>query len=285
MKNTALLLALFLSLGFYACQDKSPEPDNSPHLIFKFKFDPNQERLNELGNPATPPAGNAGQSPTFNAIAAHYFELSPTEFTQLGQGNVLYHAPETQVGGSTAIDFDQSIVKGENEIYLSIPLKDISPKTYEYLRISLAYQNYDISFRFSGVDYQGTIASFIGYNTYIRDVQIKNSQITLNENRSQGYWAFETINGVLQGQAPGTTVPNPIAATSPIPAGSCVVTAKFDTPLIITGNETQDMIITASLSTNKSFEWKDNNGNGYFEPALDEMVVDMGIRGMKILVE
>jgi hypothetical protein len=283
MKKAILFLGL-LSFGFFSCKKNDPTPTEAK-VIFKFKFDSTQERLDGFGNPATLPTGNAGQNPVFNKISAHYFELSPNALTQLGQGSVLYHATETALGGETAIDFEKSILKGENEVYLSVPIKDIKAQSYEYLRISLAYQNYDIGFRANGSDFTGTIASFIGYNSYIKNAQVKSSSITINGNKKQGFWAFETVNGITQGQAPGTTVPNPIAATSPIPAGSCVVTAKFDTPLQITGKETKDIIITASLSTNKSFEWKDSTPNGFFEPLLGEQVVDMGIRGMKIKVE
>jgi hypothetical protein len=70
--------------------------------------------------------------------------------------------------------------------------------------------------------------------------------------------------------------------SSPIPQGSCVVTGQFLNPLVITGNETQDIVVTVSLSTNKSFEWLENSTPGYYEPALGDVVVDMGVRGMKV---
>jgi hypothetical protein len=50
--------------------------------------------------------------------------------------------------------------------------------------------------------------------------------------------------------------------------------------LTITGNETKDIIVTVSLSTNKSFEWTDTNGNGKWDVTKGERVVDMGLRGM-----
>jgi len=55
--------------------------------------------------------------------------------------------------------------------------------------------------------------------------------------------------------------------------------------LNITGNETQDIIIRVSLSTNKSFEWVDGNGNGKWEPNKGEQIVDMGLRGMIPYIE
>ena len=111
-------------------------------------------------------------------------------------------------------------------------------------------------------------------------------------NKLQGYWGMYTnVLGVpykFDGSSSITTVVNPINATSPIPAGSCLVTGSFVTtanpsvsaPLVITGSETSDITITISLSTNKSFEWKEISGPGTFDPADGDYAVDMGIRGM-----
>jgi predicted outer membrane repeat protein len=73
-------------------------------------------------------------------------------------------------------------------------------------------------------------------------------------------------------------VPNLIFATSPIPEGSCFVTSQFASRLRITGNETEDITVIISFSSNNSFEWWDNGG-GIFDSQLDT-VVDMGLRGM-----
>jgi hypothetical protein len=80
-------------------------------------------------------------------------------------------------------------------------------------------------------------------------------------------------------------VVNPLFATSPIPDGSCVVTGQFASALQITGNETEDVVITVSVSTNKSFEWVEHGANSYYEPLQGDTVVDMGIRGMIPLVQ
>jgi hypothetical protein len=50
--------------------------------------------------------------------------------------------------------------------------------------------------------------------------------------------------------------------------------------LTITGNETKDIVIEASFSTNKSFEWVDVIPNNKWEPLKGELVKDMGIRGL-----
>ncbi len=289
---------LFLS----ACTKGSDNPSPSPKLILRFKFDSTQARLNNIGQPAAMPAGHAGQSPVFNKMSAHYVELAPSATTALGAGTILYHAVETSTGGATAIDFEKSYFAGDGQMFFNLPLNLVPAGEYEWLRVSLAYQNYDVKFYVDTVingitikqEFPGTAAGFIGYRTYIKSHTVKNQSITVNANKDQGYWAFETtvnFGGVnypflTSGQAPAgaTTVPNPIFATSPIPAGSCVVTGSFvnlpNNKLKITGTETSDIIIEVSLSTNKSFEWTEVVADGKWEPSKGEQVVDMGIRGM-----
>lgn len=286
MKKLFLALLTF-SIFFHACKkDDTTTTTVAPKLIFKYKFDSTQVRLDNLGNPATVPSGHAAQSPQFHKMSAHYIELAPTMYTPLGSGKVLYLAPETSAGGSTAIDFDQSVFAGDGETFFSIPLADITAGSYEYLRVSLAYQNYDVDFQVTlpapigTQNLTGRLASFVGYNTYIDCYTIQDSSVCVNANKLQGYWGFETAYNVQTGSAPGTTVPNPIAGTSPIPAGSCVVTGAFPSTFSITGSETSDIIITVSLSTNHSFEWIDTNSDGIWQPLAGETVVDMGLRGM-----
>lgn len=290
MKKTVLnflLLSAIISGLLIACKKEdsgtAPITNNtgeSPKIIFKIQLDSTQVRLDNFGNPDTIAAGNSAQTPIFHQISAHYIELLPNNLTQLGAGEVLYLGEETTVGGDTAVKFD-AINKVQNgETFYSVPISSLTPGTYEYLRISVTYQNYDIRYTYSGNDYLGRLASFVGYNTYITNLTIKDSTISLNQNKKQGYWAFESLGQVIQEQSPSTTVVNPLSTTSPIPPGSCIITGKFDQALQITGNETKDIIVTASFSTNNSFEWKDQNLNGKYEPANGDTVVDMGLRGM-----
>lgn len=291
MKNITLLLLSFLVV-FNSCKKEKEKEDevnpiHVPRLIFKVKIDVEQERLDNLGEPAIIPEGNAAQTPQFNKISAHYIELTPNKFTQVGEGEVIYHAPETEEGGANAIDFSQSILVEDGGEMYSIPLEDVQPGVYEYARVSVVYQNYDVDFRAEGMNMKATLASFVGFNTFITSYFVKTLADEVNANKSQGYWAWETHpNGVLiqpllqTGQAPGTTVPNPIASTSPIPQGSCLVTGQFPEILTITGDEKEDIIIELSFSVNNSFEWQDLNGNNIFEPLDGENVVDMGLRGL-----
>ena len=287
MKLPAIFILLLSSLAFVSCQKSTnTSGTGTVKLNFIFKFDSTQARLNAIGQPSAIPPGHAGQSPRFNAMSAHYLELTPNATTALGAGAVLYKAPEVTTGGASAIDFSQSYLAGNNQFFLSGPVSGVPPGTYNWLRVSLAYQNFNVYVTTATQVIDATVASFIGFNTYLTSYKVKDSTVTVNGNKLQGYWAVEgKVPGfgfVTTGQAPAgaTTVPNPLFATSPIPAGSCVVTGQLASPLVITGNETTDINIIITLSTNKSFEWIDVNTNGKYEPLLGEQVVDMGIRGM-----
>ena len=104
---------------------------------------------------------------------------------------VLYKAPETAAGGENAIDFEKSGFAGNNGIFLSIPLTGVAAGEYEWLRISLAYQNFDVRFYVDTVingitikqEFPGTAAGFIGFNTYIKNLTIKNQTVQVNANK------------------------------------------------------------------------------------------------------
>lgn len=46
-----------------------------------------------------------------------------------------------------AINFSQGVRVGDGGTFFSMPLAQMAPGTYEWLRVSLAYQNYDIRLR------------------------------------------------------------------------------------------------------------------------------------------
>jgi hypothetical protein len=299
MKHYFLLLfALFFA--FSNCKKENTGSD--AELRFKFKFDATQARLNNIGQPAPVPAGNAAQTPTFREMSAHYIELAPNALTLLGQGAIVYKGAETNKGGEMAVDFDQVAKGGDGEVFATIDLKNVPPGTYEWVRASVTYQNYDVIFNINNVpvignlpQQRGTVASFVGFNTYIGSITPRSQTLTVNDDKKQGFWAFETdlsapyqtYNQLSSGEAPAgaTTVVNPLFATSPVPAGSCVVTGRFSTPLVVTGDEAQDRTVTLSFSVNQSFEWVDTNANGQLDIYADgatpaEKIVDMGLRGL-----
>lgn len=298
------LTTLAVSFLFFACKKegctdatainynkKAKKDDGScqyaegPYLIVKMRFDSLQPRLDNFGQPATIPSNHSAQSPVFHSMSAHYIELAPNQYTALQSGEIIYRGEETNVGGSMAADFDKAAIAGHNEEFVRIPLKDIAAGTYEWLRVSITYQNFDLKYRYSGINSTGRLASFVGWNTYITSYTIRNLSESINANKLQGYWAFEDFGMIVNGQAPGTTVPNPLHNTSPIPPGSCIVTGNFDTPFTITGNETNDITMVLSVSTNNSFEWYDDNQDGVYEPDNGDYPVDMGTRGLKPIIE
>jgi len=307
--NKIILLSIATIFILSSCKKDtktiSTTPPTPARLRFVFKFDSTQLRLNNLGQSVSVPAGHQAQSPRFNGMSGHYIEMAQCDTTKVGKGSVLYVAPSVTTGITTgtftnAIDFSQCTIVGDNQEFYSVPLSQVTPGTYKYLRVSLAYQNYDITYKYTylGAPYYftGTVASFVGFSTYINSYKIKTQTVALNLNKLQGYWGFETsptIMGVTTtttstGQAPAgaTTVVNPLFTTSPIPAGSCLATGQFVNSggvlqmLTITGNETKDIVIVVSLSTNKSFEWVENSGDTYYEPGAGDQVIDMGIRGL-----
>lgn len=308
-----LRILSFLGLSallFSACEKAPVNPDPGPQLVFKLQLDPTQARLNAIAQPEPLPTGNAGQNPTFNGFSAHKIELVPTVFTPVNGGAVVYHGAETTVGGSKAVDFSKAAIAENGETLVSVPLSEVDAGTYQHIRVSVSYQNYDILFNINNVpigggqtidirQQKGTVASFLGFNNYIESVQPKAMSQAVNANKLQGYWAFETdldapyssFNDLYTGEAAATTVVNPLSATTPTPPGSCLVTGSFDgAGLVITGNETNDVVVNLSFSTNKSFEWKDDNGNGELDIDLSnngtiETIVDMGLRGLKPSVQ
>lgn len=287
MKTKSSILIFVFAISTFSCtdiDDKLVVSPAEPKLIVRFKFDPNQVRLNNLGQPSAVAAGNAAQSPIFNSISSHYLELAPNANTALGTGTILYRGQETNAGGLSAFDFSQAKIVTEGEAFLSIPLSQIQAGSYQWVRCSLSYQNYNINVLSAGTNYVGTLASFVGSKTYITTHNIGNYSFVVNGNRDQGYWAFglQGFPYSTSGQAPAgaTTVPNPISSTSPIPPGSCVVTGQFVNNLVITGTETSNIEVTLSLSINNSFEWNEVNADGKYEPSAGENVVDMGLRGL-----
>lgn len=293
MKNWKSLAVIPLIM-ISACKKEETDPPGTdtsgPRLVFKFKFDPDQERLNNFGQPSSIPAEHGAQTPDFNGMSAHYIELAPSGYTPLGEGEVVFYGAETNVGGEKAVDFSKAIIKGDGEVFYSIPLSQVATGNYQWARVSLAYQNFDINFRWDNVDYTGTLASFVAYRSYINTYKIKTASRSVNANKDQGYWGFEATYPVvgavtIDGQAQGTTVPNPLFDTSPIPAGSCVVTGQFENGLTITGNETEDIVVTLSFSINDSFEWYDVDQDNIYETQAGDYPVDMGIRGLIPIVE
>lgn len=291
MKISHLLFYTILLSTILAC--KKEDSNAEPKLIFKYTFDENGERQDNFGIPTTIAPGNAAQTPEFISLGVHSIELINYVVSLPTSSTVIYKGAEKVVNGETAIDFDLEKLVADGEVLVEIPLKNITPGSYTYLRNSLGYQNYKIDFlyndpTFGAFNLQGDIASFVGFKTFISDFTIGSATLNVDSIVSQGFWAFhieEPVPSTQAGQAPSTTVPNPLDAVSPIPLGSCLVTGAFLGPLVITGNETEDIIVEVAISINNSFEWVDVVNDGKYEPLAGETVVDMGTRGLKAIVK
>jgi hypothetical protein len=301
LRTITAAFALLLWLG---C-DKTETPIE-PKISFTCKFNASQERLNNTGAPAVVPSGHATQTPDFKAISLHYIELIGDPKTQVGGGAIVFQAPETTLGGENAVWFDQAERLDETKTLFTLPVKDIPAGTYEWVRVSVTYQELGIKFNIRNIEgvgnlmqQSGLLASFVGFNTYLTEVSVGGDKIIVDANRKQGFWLFKSqLSGpyanysrIYQGQAPAgsTTVVNPLFGTSPVPPGSCLVTGKLTEPLTITGAETNDIPVVLSFSINNSVEWKDDNGNKeldfYGQSGIpNEKIVDMGLRGLKAFV-
>jgi hypothetical protein len=260
---------------------------SGPRLRILLDVDPDQVRLDNFGEPAPePPTGHAATDPDFLLIGAHSAELVPNEFTLLGAGVQLFDSPHMQ----GAVDFGQLPVVAPGEELASVSLSELEPGTYEFLRVSVSFQQYRVTGHadFGGMEISTPVevASFVEGSTYIDSYEIGDDLVQVGGVRDQGYYgAWSQYTGVMEGQAPvgATTVPNPLDATSPIPVGSCVVTASFEPPLVLGGDEQGDLTLAVTLSSNRSFEWIDD-GDGKWQP-FAEQVVDMGLRGMTVVVQ
>ncbi|MCB9256171.1 MAG: hypothetical protein H6579_03480 [Chitinophagales bacterium] len=291
MKISHLLFCTAILSTMLAC--KKEESTSEPKLIFKYTFDENGERQDNFGESASIPAGNAAQTPEFSSLGVHSIELINYVVSLPTTSTVIYKGAEKTAGGQTGIDFDLEKLVSEGDVLVEIPIKNITPGTYTYLRNSLGYQNYKIDFlyndpNFGAFNLQGDIASFVGYRTFISDFTVGGTTINVDSIVSQGFWAFhieDPLPYTHVGQAASTTVPNPLDAVSPIPLGSCLVTGAFVSPLVITGNETEDIVVEVAISINNSFEWVDVVNDGKYEPLAGETVVDMGTRGLKAIIK
>jgi hypothetical protein len=306
-------LSLFVLL-FAACQKSD---NNDRYLVFRFKFDPKQERLDSNGYASLAPG--ASLTPIVNSAASHYLELCQGDSVPFKTGTVLFQGAETD---SATVDFSKCTISKEGDVFFSIPLSMVTPGVYKWLRMSVVYENIEIPVRlenftqnnlsFTGV-FTGTLAGFLGYNNYIDNYTIKTAKLNPSPKKQrQGLWTFETTLGSAgysfapvtytdKTQDKGNTFVNPYENKVRTPNGSCITTGLFYQtkynkigedptfsvkPLTITGKETESIVIDCSLSTNKSLEWGERGStNNFFEPFKGEPVIDMGFRGLNAIVK
>jgi hypothetical protein len=300
-KFTTLTLLLFAG-NFWSCQKKA---DAKIHFIVK--FDPLQERLNANGTVAPVLAGRATQTPSMNQIGVECLEVAANNSTPVGKGVSIFQVAPKANSGEIMTQFDQLKMVKDGEIIASVPMKQLGVGKFEYVRLAVAYQNFDVLFSMQEVpfagnftDERGTFAVFLSKSNFIGSHTVASKTERVDGSKPQGYWVFETkfpsayatLNRLFSGKVPDSTLTfvNPLHQTAPLPAGSNFITGRFDTPLSITGQENQDITVTLTLSTNKSFEWDesiykngkwDSNAQANTGTPSVERIVDVGFKGLK----
>ena len=289
------------------------------YLVIKFKFNDTLARMNDAGIVIGDSIGasNAAVTPKYNSISANFLALFPNDSSKFSDAIPIYTAA---IKDSIAFAFNKYMVVKEGETFLEIPLTAIKPGSYKWLGAGLAYSNVDVPFKIEYVfnnntynsSYTGTVATLLSGPSYINEIQIKDKNIIRNGNEPQGFWAFESrfgFGGFLDSiftkndyVAPNaTTVVNPLFGNTILPNFKSygITTGKIfgnksykngdvkeeQTPLVITGLETESIILELNLSTRNSFIWEDGNQNKMWEPFKGERIVDMGLRGMKPLIK
>jgi hypothetical protein len=126
------LLFLLSIIAFSSCSNDNND-SSEPNLVIKFNFDANQARLNNIGQPSSIPSGIAVQSPIVNRMSANYIEFAPTPTTLLGDGEIVFKGDETTAGGSNAINFQNALFAGDDETFLTIPLSEVTPGSYQWV--------------------------------------------------------------------------------------------------------------------------------------------------------
>jgi hypothetical protein len=161
---------------------------------------------------------------------------------------------------------------------------------------------------FNGI-YASTIAGFLGHNTFIDNGYNINTVFTRMDSQylGKGVYALETQLGTNAINYPTWTktdraghvvAVNHLHKSQPNVLGFDYTVAAINTsrynkngdfvvaqsPLVITGTEKESIVINCMLSTNKCFEWSDNNGNKLWDPYKGEPITTLGFRGMKPVV-
>ncbi len=293
------ILCFFVAI-FWNCNK-----DDDPQIQVFWQQDPFQERLDNEGRVSPVSSSNLSLSPKLNSIAVEHIELLPSEPTRLFSGATLYSVNNKQTINDTTVSSDRLIFTPSDKPLSTSFLKPLQGKTFEWVCVWLAYQNFDVRFNLNNVpnigtltDESSTFSTFLAAKTFISRHKVITKEDIVNDFRLKGYWVFETnlraafaaYNGVYRGQLSPTTVTavNPLSASVTTPRYSSVFIARLDKPITITGDEKKDINITLTFSTNQAFEWRDNNRNGRWDIDAqnihNEPIINFGLRGMKAVV-
>ena len=300
LQSMAVILA---ALSMFSC-NKDVKEFVSQYFISE--ADPSGARLDWDGNSSEVAAGNIGITPdSVLNIGIHYLELVQDANTAYKSGVIIYRSPETFQGGEIAIDFDSLLFLAPGTEIFNANLRKIPPGTYSYIRASVTCISYGITVDLDDVPGAGavnnvpaTMYSFLGYRTYIGSIQADTNDQEINANRALGFWLLETRqpeadwNKVIQTQLNSNlvTVVNELSDSAPIPNSTAIITGVFDEPLVITGEESDDLYLTLTFSVNKVIEVADANSDGTWDlnyqfNVLSEELMDHGLRSLRATFE
>ncbi len=280
-----IYFALLISCRTENEDDSRPEPVFPPsaELTITIKFDPLQDRLDSFGVPNPIPIGHEALSPNINGMKIGFIELLSDSIIpyndglKLLQSNIVYNASDT--GYKCCSDLIPN-----NFIYETSISSTLIPDTFKYIRIYFVYENLDISYKFNNNIYAGSVAAFLAPKALTFNYQISDSAFNSYSLKTNGQWYFEVdtpgFGTILSGDAL-TTQPNILYNSNPVPSGGCIVTCPI-TPFLFL-DKPDSISITISISTNKSFEWIEHSDPAFFEPFDGDTIVDVGIRGIKVL--
>jgi len=271
----------------FSCNKDKEIPDKSyppsSHLVLKFKFDSLQDRLDNQGAISNVPIGFGGYSPDINLISIGLIELLTDSTTVFGNGYRIMSGNGATIANDTGYSCCWDAFDNDFQ-YTATLSANQTPNTFRWIRIYFTYENFNIKFLHQGIVYDGTVSAFLARKAFTNHFQIKDSIYNTYSVKTNGEWFLEVDTpgyGVVLHDTASTTAPNVLYSSLLVPSGGCIVTCLIDTPLYLGSSQTKT--ITISMSTNKSFEWVDHSDPAFFEPFDGDTIVDVGIRGLRVI--
>jgi hypothetical protein len=267
------LLFIIFESSCHKSEDQYPEnryPEFT-NLRFVVKFDSTQERLDNYGNIVSVPAGHSAQSPYDNSILIKAIKFLKDSTFGYDSGAAVYY------------NSDGSLSYGASYYDNLISSLD-APGTFKYIRIYFYYQKFRIKFMQNGNLMTGKLLSFLWPLNSSYTYQIQDSIVTTDSITEMGEWYLESGNlpSILHGQIPNPpTEPNSLFYSYPVPSQEYIVTSPISPNLFL--DRPDSKTITISISTNQCFEWIEHSDPNFFEPFNGDTIVDVGIRGVKVL--
>jgi hypothetical protein len=265
--------------------DHRPIPKIPPytHLTVRIHFDSLQDRLDNYGNISAVPVGHGAQSPAFNSVSIGFIELLTDSTIPYQEGINIYNGTLAINASDTGYTCCTNLLEDGSEFQTNIDSPYI-PGTFKYVRIYFVYENYNVSYFSNGAIYQGAVAAFLSPKTLAYYYRIGDSTITGATVKLNGEWMLEVdtpgYGTILQDRA-AATQPNVLYNSLVPPSGGCIVTCRIDPELTL--GDLDSRTITLSISSNKCFEWTEHSDPNYFEPFNGDTIVDVGIRGVKVI--